>query len=245
MGISSPSTSLWIFGYGSLCWNPGFEHRRSAIGYIQGFSRRFWQGNITHRGIPGRVENAQDELASTSKNAVRLKALEAENGSLSKELSRVRSEFNSVASERSLLAKELSDLQFLFDEYKSAGGSPEEEAGVLSKIKEEALAAKKSALRLESELQIAQAQSDDLKGVKIRLLREIAQLKREYPSANLGADVAEGNQPLEEEAAAAATRNGRLTPSEAALMTIGHLRIYEVILGVFFVIIVLNYVIAN
>ncbi|CAG9567881.1 unnamed protein product [Danaus chrysippus] len=49
---------IWIFGYGSLCWNPGFGYQQSCIGYITGFSRRFWQGNTTHRGTdakPGRV----------------------------------------------------------------------------------------------------------------------------------------------------------------------------------------------
>jgi len=52
------SNSLWVFGYGSLCWKPGFEFGNSAIGHITGFSRKFWQGNTTHRGTPenpGRV----------------------------------------------------------------------------------------------------------------------------------------------------------------------------------------------
>lgn len=60
----SPSTdtddrhSVWVFGYGSLCWNPGFEYSQCVIGYIRGYVRRFWQGNTTHRGTedrPGRV----------------------------------------------------------------------------------------------------------------------------------------------------------------------------------------------
>ncbi|KAL1467656.1 hypothetical protein MTO96_025971 [Rhipicephalus appendiculatus] len=49
------SSGIWVFGYGSLVWNPGFEFERSQIGYIRGYDRRFWQGNDKHRGTPEKV----------------------------------------------------------------------------------------------------------------------------------------------------------------------------------------------
>ena len=47
--------SLWVFGYGSLCWHPGFQTTSSSVGYVRNYVRRFWQGNTTHRGMPGKV----------------------------------------------------------------------------------------------------------------------------------------------------------------------------------------------
>ncbi|XP_068801983.1 glutathione-specific gamma-glutamylcyclotransferase 1 isoform X2 [Struthio camelus] len=41
---------LWIFGYGSLVWRPGFEFTSRKVGFIRGYSRRFWQGDTFHRG---------------------------------------------------------------------------------------------------------------------------------------------------------------------------------------------------
>ncbi|KAF0044461.1 hypothetical protein F2P81_003619 [Scophthalmus maximus] len=62
-------SSLWIFGYGSLVWKPGFAYKRSTIGHIRGFKRRFWHGDDFYRGDkdkPARVVTlVEDEQACT------------------------------------------------------------------------------------------------------------------------------------------------------------------------------------
>lgn len=32
---------LWVFGYGSLVWNPGFDFDEKIIGFIKGYKRVF------------------------------------------------------------------------------------------------------------------------------------------------------------------------------------------------------------
>lgn len=44
---------LWVLGYGSLIYKPPphYTHRLPAV--IHGYTRRFWQSSIDHRGVPG------------------------------------------------------------------------------------------------------------------------------------------------------------------------------------------------
>ncbi|MEM1273113.1 MAG: gamma-glutamylcyclotransferase [Pseudomonadota bacterium] len=60
MHALSPITTrpLWVFGYGSLMWNPGFPVARSVLATLPGWRRRFCMRSIHHRGTvsePGLV----------------------------------------------------------------------------------------------------------------------------------------------------------------------------------------------
>ncbi len=49
---------LWVFGYGSLMWNPGFEFVERVPASLPGFARTFCMRSIHHRGTvekPGLV----------------------------------------------------------------------------------------------------------------------------------------------------------------------------------------------
>lgn len=73
--------SVWVFGYGSLVWRPGFQFDDTRIGFVRGFARRFWQGNDIHRGSSshlGRVVTLiEEEGAETWGRAFLLRDEEA------------------------------------------------------------------------------------------------------------------------------------------------------------------------
>lgn len=68
--------ALWVFGYGSLLWNPGFEVAEQAIARLPGYARSFCMWSVHHRGTedaPGLVL-ALDEAPGASCEGVALRA---------------------------------------------------------------------------------------------------------------------------------------------------------------------------
>lgn len=50
--------TMWVFGYGSLLWNPGFEIAERAVATLPNYARSFCMRSIHHRGTvddPGLV----------------------------------------------------------------------------------------------------------------------------------------------------------------------------------------------
>jgi cation transport protein ChaC len=57
-GSYSSSGRFWVFGYGSLMWNPGFDYEVRAAALLRGYHRAFCMISHRHRGtkeVPGLV----------------------------------------------------------------------------------------------------------------------------------------------------------------------------------------------
>ncbi|GEO42209.1 hypothetical protein SAE02_63570 [Skermanella aerolata] len=49
-----PGTDLWVFGYGSLMWNPEFPYAERRQALLRGYHRRFCVYSHRYRGTPDR-----------------------------------------------------------------------------------------------------------------------------------------------------------------------------------------------
>ena len=80
MDSHGTNRDLWVFGYGSLMWRPGFAFRERHIGIVHGFHRAFCVYSHFHRGTrarPGLVFGL-DSGGSCKGVAYRVDAADAE-----------------------------------------------------------------------------------------------------------------------------------------------------------------------
>ena len=71
---------MWVFGYGSLLWKPGFAPAETVVARLRGYARSFCMTSIHHRGSeiePGLVL-ALDAHEGTSCTGLALRADEQE-----------------------------------------------------------------------------------------------------------------------------------------------------------------------
>ena len=74
-----PTDDLWIFGYGSLMWRPGFDAAESAPAVVDGYHRALCIESHRHRGTPERpgLVLGLDEGGSCQGVAFRVEAASA------------------------------------------------------------------------------------------------------------------------------------------------------------------------
>lgn len=72
--------AMWVFGYGSLLWNPGFNVAQRETATLRGYARSFCMRSIHHRGTetdPGLVL-ALDEVPGATCTGLALRVAEGE-----------------------------------------------------------------------------------------------------------------------------------------------------------------------
>lgn len=71
---------MWVFGYGSLLWNPGFSVAEQQLATLDGYARSFCMRSIHHRGTPEEpgLVLALDAARSARCHGVALRVAEAE-----------------------------------------------------------------------------------------------------------------------------------------------------------------------
>ncbi|QFU07789.1 ChaC-like protein [Rhodobacteraceae bacterium THAF1] len=52
MNVPVQPEKMWVFGYGSLVWNPEFPVAEQVVARLDGYARSFCMSSIHHRGTP-------------------------------------------------------------------------------------------------------------------------------------------------------------------------------------------------
>lgn len=70
--LRSPEGDIWVFAYGSLMWNPGFDYVERRAAFLDGFARRFCLWSMHYRGTeaaPGLVLGLTESPGASTRGA--------------------------------------------------------------------------------------------------------------------------------------------------------------------------------
>ena len=133
--------TMWVFGYGSLLWNPGFDVDQTVTATLTGYARSFCMRSIHHRGTedaPGLVL-ALDEHVGALCEGVALSVRSGQEGEVLEYL-RARELISSAYLEKNLDialsdGRHVNALAYVIDPHhvQYCGGLPlEEQAGIIA-----------------------------------------------------------------------------------------------------------------
>lgn len=77
--------AMWVFGYGSLVWNPGFDVAEHSVARLTGYARSFCMRSIHHRGTeenPGLVLALDEQVGAHCQGVALRVAIGAEDRTL-------------------------------------------------------------------------------------------------------------------------------------------------------------------
>jgi len=198
------------------------------------------------------IQAELDYVKSQSENAV---TVQEEAQELRERLSDTQNSLNLTMGENERLAEELTRQQALYTELKKMRGRGEE-MDMLQKLEQESRDSQNHIVDLERELGQQSIQIEALQEEKIRHLREIAQLRagvRSGPGEELSGNTggyyytsspATPSQQTNQQPVSGSSGASNLVPkvSNNAISTVGALRLYEFLLGIFFVAAMMNWI---
>ncbi|MCZ4354529.1 gamma-glutamylcyclotransferase [Roseovarius aestuarii] len=134
--------TMWVFGYGSLVWNPGFDVADQRIATLSDYARSFCMRSIHHRGTevdPGLVL-ALDEMPGATCQGVAMAVVEGQEEPVLEYL-RARELVSSAYLERTLqirldCGQQVQAVTYVIDadHVQYCGGLPlEEQAGIIAR----------------------------------------------------------------------------------------------------------------
>eukprot|EP00095_Tigriopus_kingsejongensis_P004124 maker-scaffold122_size333723-snap-gene-2.31 protein:Tk04124 transcript:maker-scaffold122_size333723-snap-gene-2.31-mRNA-1 annotation:"cation transport regulator-like protein 1" len=165
---------------------------------------------------PPKVDNVNEELRITKEETSYVADIKDERDSFRQKYEDLHDEFNYVQDQANHLTDELTKQQTLYSELKKMRGRGEE-IDQLQQCRED--------------LKAYQQRTENLETMGREQQQKLLSLERER--TRMASEVTETRRLL--------SNNPHLSPTEAAMQTVGNLRLYELVLGLVFILLILTF----